>query len=54
MADRRACQARGRRSAHKSMRRKGVIDQTYMSSQQGPSGSPKAQAPQRAQRARRA
>ena len=54
MADRRAAQARCRRSAQKSARRKGVIDQTYMSSMQGPSYSPKAQAPQRAQRARRA
>jgi len=54
MAARRSMQMRNRRAAHKSMRRNGVVDQVYFSSTQGSNGSPKSQAPQRAQKARRA
>ena len=54
MADRRAAARCSRRSMHQSMRRKGIITQAYLSTQQGDGGSNKPQAPQRAQKARRA
>ena len=43
-----------RRGCQQSARRKGVIDQTWMSSQEGPDDSPKAQTASKAWKARKA
>ena len=51
---RRAAQTRMHRAAHKCRRRDGVIDQTWMSSSEGPDDSPRAQTAQKAQKARKA
>jgi hypothetical protein len=54
MQTRRSMAVRNRRRAFTRARRQGVISQAYFSATQGANGSGKAQAPQRAQRARRA
>lgn len=54
MADRRQAHNCRRRVSHTKMRREGIIRQERESSREGPDDSPRAQAPVKALRARRA
>ena len=54
MQTRRSQMIRSRRRAHIQARRQGVVSQVYFSATQHSNGNGRAQAPQRAQKARRA